>query len=204
MESYVCRSTHPGSLPPYSNLNTPGAYANQAIQFTHVSKHTLDLFSSKNTNEFDKAYSFRIKSSINKERVFRLHYFPKHGIEGFRKLIDEKIQYTTQSLSSTPFAIGYFDQYKDLITISIDQDLLGCVHWNNLSFPNRIRAIQLIVYDIKNHSSVVEQFKREEMLKRAIICCSVVLPKLVKPLKSVLLVLLVCSILGMCAQFLFS
>ena len=192
------------NLPPYelNDLNNPEIDTSQeggsstydgdeSSQPTPVNEDILDLFSRRKEDEFEKSYSFKIKSSIIEERAFRLYYFPKHGIEGFRKQIDEKIQYTTQSSSSIPFAIGYFDQYKDLITISNDQDLLGCVHWNNITHHYQSHAIQLIVYDIRNHSAVAKQYKNAKMRKCGIIGGSVVL--------SILLVVFL--ILGIVAFF---
>ena len=160
---------------PYQTSKSTFSDSEATSHPTSAVAHFLDQFSSWMQDEFEKSYSFKIKSATIDEGVFRFHYFPKKGIEGFRKVIENKIEYTTQSSSCSPFAIGYFDQHNDLITINNDQDLLECIHWNNVTYHKSPSAIKLISYDIRNHATVAKQFKMAEKRKCAIIGVSVVL-----------------------------
>ncbi|CAH2355494.1 hypothetical protein CLIB1423_27S00870 [[Candida] railenensis] len=182
------------NLPPYelNDLNTAEADPDKASsssdfsdveatnQPTPVSEDSQALFNSKE-DEFEKSYPFKVKSSTIEEGVVRFHYFPKHGIERFRKVIEDKIQYITQSSSCSscsscsPFAVGYFDQKKDLISISSDQDLLECIHWYNVNNRYHPSAIKLITYDIRNHAEVAKQYKKRKREKCEIIVASVLL-----------------------------
>ena len=121
--------------------------------------------------------------------MISFHYFPIKGIKEFRKIIENKIEDTTQSSIFFPFAIGYFDQNNDLIAIRNNQDLLKCINFN-LNKNQTPSDIKLIIYDIKNHAAVAKEFKMAKKREHAIIGGLVALS-----------VLLFFFFIGMCSYF---
>ncbi|CAH2352609.1 hypothetical protein CLIB1423_07S03466 [[Candida] railenensis] len=131
----------------------------------------------------DKAYTFRIKSSLVEERVFIFKYSPKDGFQKFRDLIVEKVRETTTGAPSefNPFLVGYLNG-RDLITISSDEEFMLYI---NSQFHNKKsckrnkrklerKMVELFVYETEDHLKLTSEFERKRRVRALLVVFIVV------------------------------
>lgn len=122
----------------------------------------------------DKAYTFKVKSSLVQDRVFCFKYAPKDGFHNFRSLIVDKIKETTNCSPDEiqPFLVGYVDK-RDLITITSDSEFLRYINshfQNKKSCKKNARRlerqkIELLVYATEEHQKVANTIKSRRCAK---------------------------------------
>lgn len=126
----------------------------------------------------DKAYTFKIKSSLVEERVFIFKYSPKDGFQRFRDLVVEKVRETTTDAPSEfgPFLVGYF-QGRDLISISSDEEFMLYI---NSQFHNKKsckrnkrklerKMVELYVYETEDHLKLTSEFERKRRVRALLV-----------------------------------
>lgn len=118
--------------------------------------------------DFDKAYSFKVRSHIIEARNFRFNYPPRNGFEKLKKYIQDKLHYTlNQEIPLHTISIGYEDESRLLISITTDNDLLECTRY---FAEKKYRFIKLHVFETGEHLTLAKKLKKRHHKEIAAIC----------------------------------
>lgn len=115
----------------------------------------------------EQPFTFKFTSPAGDGRVHRISLRPSEGLERFRHLVDSKLQNKDFDAlrvardGDEHYAISYFDDEGDVVSITTDTDLVDCVRINRAL--NNDKA-DVYLHNANDPAHNIKQFRRNDLV----------------------------------------